>query len=189
VEEKSRVILRPVEESDKEFLLETLKLTSDVGEAYNDPKMAENYWERSVLGNKTMRYLMVCLADSNRSVAYCSLQDIDSDVIEIGLNVYPEYQGMGYGAEAVKGLLKITAEEYPGKEVIIRTRSDNAGSVRIAEKCGGRIIRKEKTQYDIIAEKLAKMAEEVGEDTSEILSNRDSLRGIYTVVYRMEKED
>lgn len=55
---------------------------------------------------------------------------------ELGYQIYPEYQGKGYAAEAARAILRYAEEELELPEVMLKTERTNRVSIGLAEKLG-----------------------------------------------------
>ncbi|ADW67947.1 GCN5-related N-acetyltransferase [Granulicella tundricola MP5ACTX9] len=59
---------------------------------------------------------------------------------EVGYSVVDEYQGLGYATEALEGLMAWIWEDETVASVCAQTFPALAGSVRVMEKCGMRLV-------------------------------------------------
>lgn len=85
----------------------------------------------------------VCLKESGRLIGRCGLQVIflneeNEGDYEAGYMISGLYSGMGYGKEAVSGILKYADDELETKRVVVRIDKRNDGSLRFAENLGFR---------------------------------------------------
>jgi predicted acetyltransferase len=53
--------------------------------------------------------------------------------------VEPQYRGKGYATEALRALLE-EAKKHKIETVIATVNEDNAASIKVIEKCGGKLI-------------------------------------------------
>ncbi|USZ68370.1 GNAT family N-acetyltransferase [Halorussus salilacus] len=133
------VTLRTVEESDVEFLRDTL----------NDPEVRarlmtnrplnrhqeREYFEERISSDETVS-LMIC--SDGETVGNVSLSPIDQRAgnCEIGLWVAPDHHGRGYGTEASRLLTGYAFDELRMHRVGARVFAHNDASRRILEKIG-----------------------------------------------------
>jgi predicted acetyltransferase len=59
--------------------------------------------------------------------------------------VGPEHRGQGYGGEALKDLIT-EAEKHGLNRLIATVNSDNLSSIKVIEKCGGKLLEEGKTK-------------------------------------------
>jgi RimJ/RimL family protein N-acetyltransferase len=66
--------------------------------------------------------------------------DGEPSVIKVGYTIAPEFQGRGYGTEAVRALVGYALERLGADVVRAYTDAENAASIRVAEKVGMRVV-------------------------------------------------
>jgi RimJ/RimL family protein N-acetyltransferase len=69
-----------------------------------------------------------------------SLVDGESGVIKIGYTIAPEFQGRGYGTEAVGALVGYAFDTLGADVVRAFASAENIPSIRVAEKIGMRLV-------------------------------------------------
>jgi RimJ/RimL family protein N-acetyltransferase len=69
-----------------------------------------------------------------------SLAEAEPGVIKIGYTIAPEFQGRGYGTEAVRALLAYALDTLGADVVRAYTDGENVPSIRVAEKVGMRLV-------------------------------------------------
>jgi ribosomal-protein-alanine N-acetyltransferase len=57
-------------------------------------------------------------------------------VVEIGYSVVPAFEGRGYATELVRALVARAFTQACVTRIIAHTRPDNAGSIKVLERCG-----------------------------------------------------
>ena len=137
--ETERLLIRTVEEFDKEKYMALRAETSEIATAYTAfPEFREFEWDNE-LNSLNSIYLAVFYKENSEFVASCSIQGFNTTIIEFGFDVVEEYRNQGIATELVKGLLQIVDDIFPGKPVIIRTKITNSACKKVAEKCGGKL--------------------------------------------------
>lgn len=75
-------------------------------------------------------------------IGICGLIKRDSlDEVDLGFGYLPEYEGMGYGAEAAASFLALASAELGLSRVVAITTSDNVSSINLLIKLGFRFER------------------------------------------------
>jgi RimJ/RimL family protein N-acetyltransferase len=69
-----------------------------------------------------------------------SLAEAEPGVIKVGYTIAPEFQGRGYGTEAVRALVAYALDTLGADVVRAYTDAENAASIRVAEKVGMRLV-------------------------------------------------
>lgn len=153
--------IRSVTVADKDLYMPLRAETSDVTAAYGiTQEYMDTRW-RSVLNSEDEICMVVFREDD--FVAICSFQDFSGDHIELGYDVVAELRGRGIGTALAADLTGLAHEYFPGKDVIIFAREENVASWKIAERCGGVLIRREPTPE---AAMTRRMLDEYGSGTA-----------------------
>lgn len=78
------------------------------------------------------------IRDPNSNIIYGKivLQDYKSELPELGVDIFPEYQNQGIAPEAIKLFLQYCNSYYNIKKVKVRIRKDNAHSNHVFQKLG-----------------------------------------------------
>jgi RimJ/RimL family protein N-acetyltransferase len=69
-----------------------------------------------------------------------SLAEAEPGVIKVGYTIAPEFQGRGYGTEAVRALVAYALDTLGADIVRAYTDAENVPSIRVAEKVGMRLV-------------------------------------------------
>jgi RimJ/RimL family protein N-acetyltransferase len=69
-----------------------------------------------------------------------SLADDEPGVIKVGYTIAPEFQGRGYGTEAVRALVAYALDTLGADVVRAYADAENVPSIRVAEKVGMRLV-------------------------------------------------
>lgn len=132
-----RLYVRSVEKTDKEKYMNLRETTSPFARTYKSlPGFREDEWERE-LNSQSAIFVAAFLKDSSELVASASFQNIDTDTIEFGFDVFEAYRNQDIATELMKGMIQTAHALFPGKNFVIRTDVTNAACRRVAEKCGG----------------------------------------------------
>ncbi len=142
--ETERLILRPTDLEDAEFilaLLNTPKWLQFIGDRnIHDVEDAIHYinsrvlyqYERLGYGNYT-----VIRKEDGVKIGSCGLYDREGlEGIDIGFAFFPEYEGKGYGFEAASRMLKAAVEDFSLKKIKAITNLENYASQKLLEKIG-----------------------------------------------------
>ncbi|OGB63226.1 MAG: hypothetical protein A2Y94_07505 [Caldithrix sp. RBG_13_44_9] len=79
------------------------------------------------------KQLGIFLKDNQKLIGDCGFC-LQGEQVEIGYTISPEYQGQGYGKEAVKALIDFLFRAYPGRKIIASTDPQNWASMRLLER-------------------------------------------------------
>ena len=141
--ETNRLHIRSVMEADKDDYMALRVNNSNISEAYSImPDFTDYEWDGELNGDEDI-YLSVFLKSDGTFVASASVQNYQEESVEIGYDVKEESRNVGIATEIVKGLLAEVHSLFPKSRVIIRADYENDASKRVAEKCGGVLIRRE----------------------------------------------
>lgn len=98
---------------------------------------AREFYRQSLVERTEGVLLVVFDQASNEFVGEVAVHDFDADQWEIGCELLPEFQGVGYGSSATSLLVNTLKgiEKCPG--VIGKIDADNAASIHMVRKLGG----------------------------------------------------
>ena len=83
--------------------------------------------------------LAVCLKDDNRLIGDIGMHFLDDDEhAEIGYTINPDFQGKGYGLEAVSAAIKYLFTALDKHRITASVDPENKKSIRLLEKAGMR---------------------------------------------------
>ena len=143
--ETERLLVRPLQEADKEYYLALVMDVSTFSPALkNSPVVGDFMWDQDIDSEDDVA-LAVFLKTTCAFVARASFQHIDTGSVEFGFDVVSEYRNLGIATELCKGMIRKSAEVIKGKKIFIWTGVDNAACRRVIEKCGGVFQRYEPT--------------------------------------------
>ena len=141
--ETERLHIRSVIEADKNEYMALRVNNSNISKAYSImPDFTDYEWDGELNGEEDI-HLSVFLKLDGIFVASASVQNYQEETVEIGYDVKEESRNAGIATEIVKGLLAEVHRLFPKSKVIIRADYENDASKRVAEKCGGVLIRRE----------------------------------------------
>lgn len=132
------LLIRSVRESDREAYMIFRKVEGLAG----SQKLDDYMWNRFCANKDGINFIAYHM-DSKDPVGKGDIHNTDSKSIEIGYDVIPGKQNCGYGTIIAKSLIKISHDLFPGKPALLKIRKDNYASLRVAEKCGGVLLRTE----------------------------------------------
>ena len=149
-----RLIIRSVSAEDRHEYMPLRIEGSEMAflyEANRDFEEAE--WERE-LDSPDSIYVSVFIAESMNFVGSGSIQNFNSDSIELGVDVKKEFRRKGIATEIISALLYESHRLFPKAEVRMKMSIDNEASRKVAEKCGGTYEGREDTEFAKIMTKL-----------------------------------
>lgn len=144
--ETERLIIRPLEVGDSEFihrLLNTPSWLQFIGDR-NVRTLADA--EKYLVNGPLKSYKehgfgpwLVCLRPDSCPIGICGLfkrEYLDSP--DLGFAFLPEFEGRGYAAESVAVILAYSEEQLALGKIVAFTETSNARSVRLLERSGFR---------------------------------------------------
>lgn len=141
--ETSRLILRPIEESDFGFLYETMNGPSvrSVWEHEFERKDIEEWIERRKAGYREngYDYMLALHRETGEPVGQAGLLKerlMDKQVLGIGYIMSERHMGKGYATECARGLAAAAFEDLGQKEIYCDIRPGNLPSIAVAKKLG-----------------------------------------------------
>ncbi|MEM2839658.1 MAG: GNAT family protein [Thermoplasmata archaeon] len=144
--ETNRLVLRPVEMEDAEFLADLI----------NDPKVrdmlgayslvapisvdAERNWIAQANAKDKEAHAIIEVKKEKRPIGILSVKDIDGRNSSAHLSIILERKswGRGYGSEAIKAAVSFLVERMNVHRIWLRVDEENARAIRCYEKCGFR---------------------------------------------------
>lgn len=79
---------------------------------------------------------MIELKDGTHIGEMCFKGFSHDGITEIGYGILKEYQGLGYGSEAVSALVDWAFKQSSVRQIEAETEENNIASIRVLEKCG-----------------------------------------------------
>ncbi len=132
---------RRIEKHDKYLFMSVRSDTSDVAEFYRRyPDVLKRNWDL-ILKNENDVHMMVFQQPDSLFVGTCSFQGVRNKSLELGYGIVKELRGKGIGTRMAGAIFEFAHKHFPGREIIVRIREDNAASWRVAEKNGAEFVR------------------------------------------------
>lgn len=139
-----RIYFRAMELIDLEFINKirnddfNYKLTC--GNKYYTSRIKNEKWiiDKS-MNNETSIYFMICLLNSDDTIGYCSINNIDHQNQKAqygGISIDKDYSSQGFATEATKMLLDFAFNELNLNMIYGFWKTDHAASLKMAENCG-----------------------------------------------------
>ena len=122
--ENDRLLIRPVVDDDKESFMRIQVENSDLAAAYKDEQFRNYFWETTLNGDNDI-YMMIFMKEDGTHVGNCSFQKLNSDSIEIGMDIDKRFQNQGIGTATLMLLAEYLRKNAPGKRHTVRTKSNN----------------------------------------------------------------
>ena len=183
--ENDRLLIRPVVNDDKESFMRIQIENSDLAAAYKDEQFRNYFWETTLNGDDDI-YMMIFMKEDGIHVGNCSFQKLNSDSIEIGMDIDKRFQNQGIGTATLILLAEYLRENAPGKRHTIRTKSNNIPCQRMIVKAGGVKVDEGKTSFDSTMEGLIHSLEAHGlpEEAEKSKTVLDSAKGVCAFIYK-----
>lgn len=142
--ESKRLVLRPVEMEDAEFLAGLI----------NDPKVrdvlgaysliapvsieSERNWIAQANARDREAHVIIEVKRERRAIGILSVKDIDGRNSSAHLSIMIERQswGKGYGSEAIKAAVSFLVERLNIHRIWLRVDEENHRAIRCYERCG-----------------------------------------------------
>lgn len=164
-------ILRALSEADKDNYLKLYRENSIVAKASSKmsdvdyESFADFVWEK--MSEDDAIYVSVFRKKDDLYVGNITLQHLDSDTPEIGMDVLQEYHRQGIAFESIPLFAKRVMEIMPFEYFMVRIYSNNEPSRMLYEKLGATVIGEEPSEFAVA---LAQMKEKHKEDYEGFLS-------------------
>ncbi len=138
--ETDRLIIRPINLKDAEFILDLVNskgwLKFIGNRSVSNKNDAENYIQ-TILDNTNFYYSVFELKESNKAVGIVTfLKREDEKFPDIGFALLPEFEKKGYAFEASKSYLEKIEKLNKYENIIAITMADNKKSVNLLQKLG-----------------------------------------------------
>lgn len=166
-----RYILKALSEADKDNYLKLYRENSIVAKASSKMSdvdyeaFADFVWEK--MSEDDAIYVSVFRKKDDLYVGNITLQHLDSDAPEIGMDVLQEYHRQGIAFESIPLFAKRVMEIIPVEHFLVRIYSDNEPSRKLYEKLGATMIGEEPSEFAVA---LAQMKEKNKDDYEGFLS-------------------
>ncbi len=138
-----RLIIREIEEGDRENALRLLKESSMQWHASMSEEFNAVYNEacwKEINSPETFNG-MIFLRESGEFVGKICMQSVDKPLPELGIDIIKAHQNHGYAPEAIVAFCNWYSEKYGLKEVKVRVKKENTHSIHIFEKLGAEYLR------------------------------------------------
>ncbi|GEL76442.1 GNAT family N-acetyltransferase [Tenuibacillus multivorans] len=142
----NRLILRPYQKNDVEFLTSLLsnqEVVRYIGDgSIKDKEEIENFYswiQRTYQQNSDYGLKVICLKETGERVGHAGLvpQRIEGEgELEVGYWIAREHWGKGYATEIAKELVKYGLYDLGERRLIALIQPDNRGSLNVAKKIG-----------------------------------------------------
>lgn len=185
------VLLRVVEESEKEKYLNVTYEYSVMKGMYKDESFRETTWKEFLSENAFV--CSVYNKTSSEYIGYCSIKDMGKPEWELAIELKSEFCKQGYGTEALMLLMKFVYDLTGRRFFRARVEVDNYASQRLMRKLGaipngisefllhGEEIAKFQMEYkDMITAEMKEVAEEFCMEAEDLLG--------YVLEYRFDME-
>ena len=106
---------------------------------YDHPFPTDDEMLKNILGyfSSTDEFYAVELLSTNKVIGFVSLNNCEEQgVRNLGYCIHTQYQGKGYGTEAVDEIIRYAKEELKINKLITGTAKDNIPSVRLLSAVG-----------------------------------------------------
>ena len=187
--ENDRFFIRPVTAADKDQFMRIQQENSEMGKAYEEEHFRESFWEK-ILYSEDDIYMVIYLKKDSQHIGNCSFQNVNTQTIEIGIDLDKTMQSQGLGTGVVMLLVEYLKSNTSGQRFQIKTKSNNIPCQIMIEKAGGTKIGKEATEFDRVMDSMIPTLEKYGmvEQVDEIRKLLDRNNGIYAYIYEFTLE-
>lgn len=154
--ETDRLILRMIQEADKEKYITLSYENSIMKSFFKDEQFIDDLWSTFMQDNS-----FVCSIFDKKIyefIGYCSIKDMQKEVWEIAIEIKTDYHHMGYGTEALGAFLRKLSDSTHQHFFIARINYDNVVSQGLMRKIGAHPIRVH--EFLLHGEELEKFREE-----------------------------
>lgn len=158
--ETENLTVRSIREDDKERYIALRKEASNIAEAYKlFEGLLEEEWKDIVSSTEDL-FLMAFSKENGKMAACASFQFIESEDLEIGIDVAKVFRNKGVATELMTEMVRIAREIFPGKKIILKTERNNTACRKAAEKSGGTICGYEPHPYMKVVDGILAYANE-----------------------------
>lgn len=137
------LLLRELRKSDRELYLLAGSCEPGCEDLYADELKANITWSLAY-GGKGKRKNYVIENEDGIFLGYCSVET--GKTPEIGINLLPDYQGKGIGANAIKLLWRKLSTERELFYFVARVEENNNKSIKMFEKLGAKKMQTEESE-------------------------------------------
>lgn len=183
--ENDRFLIRPVAFSDKDQFMRIQQENSEMPNAYKEENFRKSFWEQCLAGEDDI-YMMIFLKENGAHIGNCSFQNVNTDIIEIGIDIDKSKQNMGLGTGVLSLLVAYLRNHASDQKHRIKTKSNNLPCQKMIEKVGGVKTGEEATEFDrIMDDKMLPTLRKYGmtEQITETERMLDRNKGICTFIY------
>ena len=182
--ENERFLIRPVVLSDKDQFMRIQQENSEMPNAYKEDTFRESFWEKCLEGDGDI-YMMIFLKENGGHIGNCSFQNVNTDIIEIGIDIDKTMQNMGLGTSVLSLLVAYLRDHASDRKHRIKTKSNNIPCQKMIEKVGGVKVGEEATEFDLVMDKMLPTLRKYGmtEQIAETERMLDRNKGICTFIY------
>ena len=159
--ENERLLIRPVTTVDEEQFMRIQQENSEMRNAFRDEHFRESFWEKSLYSEDDI-YMMIYLKKDSQHIGNCSFQNVNTQTIEIGIDIDRAKQNQGLGTDVLMLLVEYLRGNASGQKHKIKTKSNNIPCQRMIEKAGGRKIGVEATEFDRVMDSMTPTLEKYG---------------------------
>ena len=157
--ETENLTVRSIREDDKDRYIALRKEASNIAEAYKVFEgLPEEEW-KDIVGCDEDLFLMAFSKKDGRLAACSSFQFIESDDLEIGIDVAKAFRNKGVATELMTEMVRIARDVFPGKKIILKTERNSIACRRAAEKSGGYICGYEPHPYTKVMDGILSYAD------------------------------
>lgn len=139
-----RILLRPMKTSDADKVLE-IRFNDSVTKFIDRVKIksvdeANQFISKIIEGNNTgdWRYWVISLKDQTDLIGTICLWNFNNDktTAEIGYELLPKYQGLGYVCESIDNVIEFGFSELKLEKITAWTHPKNFDSIKVLKKKG-----------------------------------------------------
>lgn len=165
---EDNLMLRQKVDSDRDDYIRIRKSVADVKELYDNQEYINQIYE------EFRETELVIIVMDNIVIGYIIISDFSDNSIEIGCDIFPDYQNKGLAQKVIPAVIKYLRETESGISIIARVYNDNHISKHVIEKLGGIHTMDEPSEYEVMRRKMVEFFENNKMDISEDYLKQDT---------------
>lgn len=140
-----RLVMKPYSERDEKEMIDLLK-NECIKATYMIPDFRTRddeiaMFKRLLRDSHSDEHLEIGIYREDRLIGFLNDVEMNSDTVELGYVIHPDFHGLGYATEALKAVInKLFEMGY--QEIITGAFEHNIASIKVMQKCGMQLLPK-----------------------------------------------
>ena len=187
--ENNLFLIRPVIPKDEKPFMRIQEENSEWPKVYEEEHFRDDFWKNCLKAEEDI-YMVIFLKENDQHIGNCSFQNVNSQIIDIGIDIDKTMQNKGLGTDVLALLVEYLKSHASGRRYRIKTRSDNMPCQKMIEKAGGVKTGEEATEFDRILDNMIPTLESYGmtAQVNEVRKMFNRNNGICSFIYEFLKE-